>query len=557
MKRKILVLEDEENIRSFLVLNLKRSGYEVIEAETGERALEKYHENQDIAVAVLDVMLPGIDGYEVCRAMRGAGYQAGVIMLTARTQEADKVTGLMNGADDYVTKPFSVIELAARVDALYRRVSGSPFSEDDVIKSGPFKLNLRAREVLKNGVKIIVKPTQLKADEVLLQVQADGGMSQLADTEVKEGEFLPVIAAQSGVGKFSAIELNKQLAGKKAGINLYVNNYSNGMSGYCSPKDIETMLQLLYQNFTSPRFSEEDFNTTMDSYKAYVQNLTSNPDYIMQIETIKTLYSDNPRQQPLTIEALESISFENLPKTFKTLYPGANSFTFTFVGNVDLETLKPLVEKYIGSIPTSKHVLKFTDDKLRKGKVVNDFRTPMLQPKVSEFLLFSSDADYTLRNKQTMLLLNMALNNRYLKSIREEKGGTYGVQVSYTLSYRPEKQALLQIQFDTNEEMADELVPIVFDEIEKIATEGPEAKDINDSREYLVKQFKNTLENNGTWFGLIDDYNRHKQNLLADYEKTLNSITYDEIRDLAKKLLDSGNVIQVTMRPEAQPETDE
>ena len=128
MKRKILVLEDEENIRSFLVLNLKRSGYEVIEAETGEIALEKYHENQDIAVAVLDVMLPGIDGYEVCRAMRGAGYQAGVIMLTARTQEADKVTGLMNGADDYVTKPFSVIELAARVDALYRRVSGSPFS---------------------------------------------------------------------------------------------------------------------------------------------------------------------------------------------------------------------------------------------------------------------------------------------------------------------------------------------------------------------------------------------------------------------------------------------
>lgn len=244
------------------------------------------------------------------------------------------------------------------------------------------------------------------------------------------------------MGKFSAIELNKQLAGKKAGINLYVNNYSNGMSGYCSPKDIETMLQLLYQNFTSPRFSEEDFNTTMDSYKAYVQNLTSNPDYIMQIETIKTLYSDNPRQQPLTIEALESISFENLPKTFKTLYPGANSFTFTFVGNVDLETLKPLVEKYIGSIPTSKHVLKFTDDKLRtaKGKVVNDFRTPMLQPKVSEFLLFSSDADYTLRNKQTMLLLNMALNNRYLKSIREEKGGTYGVQVSYTLSYRPENR---------------------------------------------------------------------------------------------------------------------
>ena len=154
MTRKVLVLEDEENIRAFVVINLKRAGYEVVQAGSGEEALEKYQENTDVAVCILDVMLPGIDGYEVCRTLRSEGYEGGIIMLTARTQEADKVTGLMNGADDYVTKPFSVIELAARVDALYRRVSGSPFSEDDVIKSGPFKLNLRAREVLKNGVKI-------------------------------------------------------------------------------------------------------------------------------------------------------------------------------------------------------------------------------------------------------------------------------------------------------------------------------------------------------------------------------------------------------------------
>ena len=199
MKRKILVLEDEENIRSFLVINLKRSGYEVIEAETGEEALEKYHANQDIAVAVLDVMLPGIDGYEVCRAMRAAGYAAGVIMLTARTQEADKVTGLMNGADDYVTKPFSVIELAARVDALYRRVSGSPFSEEDVIKSGPFKLNLRAREVLKNGIKIELTQIEygllkafmenigkaLSRDELLAMVWGYVGELKIVDVNIR------------------------------------------------------------------------------------------------------------------------------------------------------------------------------------------------------------------------------------------------------------------------------------------------------------------------------------------------------------------------------------
>ena len=152
---------------------------------------------------------------------------------------------------------------ASEVTAYEDNVVKEPLiAEGTVLKGSPVKKTAYNEDlgttewILKNGVKIIVKPTQLKADEVLLQVQADGGMSQLADTEVKEGEFLPVIAAQSGVGKFSAIELNKQLAGKKAGINLYVNNYSNGMSGYCSPKDIETMLQLLYHNFTSPRFSE-------------------------------------------------------------------------------------------------------------------------------------------------------------------------------------------------------------------------------------------------------------------------------------------------------------
>lgn len=154
MKRKVLVLEDEENIRSFVVLNLKRAGFEVIEAGSGEQALELFEQHPDIQVAVLDVMLPGIDGYEVCRTMRARGSRAGIIMLTARTQESDKVTGLMTGADDYVTKPFSVVELVARVEALFRRVGGGGFQEDDSIRSEPFRLNARSREVTKNGVKI-------------------------------------------------------------------------------------------------------------------------------------------------------------------------------------------------------------------------------------------------------------------------------------------------------------------------------------------------------------------------------------------------------------------
>lgn len=166
--RKVLVLEDEENIRSFVVINLKRAGYEVIQAESGEQALEKFHENSDVAVCILDVMLPGIDGYEVCRTLRGKGYEGGIIMLTARTQESDKVTGLMTGADDYVTKPFSVVELTARVDALVRRLGLHAFTSE-VIQSGEFCLDMRARELKKNNVRVDLTQVEFSLMKTFLE----------------------------------------------------------------------------------------------------------------------------------------------------------------------------------------------------------------------------------------------------------------------------------------------------------------------------------------------------------------------------------------------------
>ena len=158
--KKVMVLEDESSIRSFIVINLRRAGYEVIEAETGEEALEKLQQNHDIRVALLDIMLPGIDGFEVCRRIRATNAQIGIIMLTARSQEMDKVTGLMTGADDYVTKPFSPAELTARVDALMRRSGGAPEESSGEISQPPFLLNTRNRTLEKNGQRI--KLTQVE-----------------------------------------------------------------------------------------------------------------------------------------------------------------------------------------------------------------------------------------------------------------------------------------------------------------------------------------------------------------------------------------------------------
>ncbi len=153
MNKKVLVLEDEDNIRAFVVINLKRAGYETVEFALGEAAAAYLRDNRDVAIAILDVMLPDVNGFDVCRRIRGMGSKIGIIMLTAMGQESDRVTGLMTGADDYVTKPFSVAELVARVDALYRRVCGAGFQSDSLI-SGDYELNLRSRELKCRGKKI-------------------------------------------------------------------------------------------------------------------------------------------------------------------------------------------------------------------------------------------------------------------------------------------------------------------------------------------------------------------------------------------------------------------
>ena len=170
--KKVLILEDEVNIRSFVVINLKRAGYDAIEAGTGREALEKIQEHPDIGVAILDIMLPDIDGFEVCRNIRAMSKQMGIIMLTARAQEMDKVTGLMTGADDYVTKPFSPAELTARIDALYRRLGGDNNATSELLTQGPFVMNIRNHTLEKNGNRI--RLTQVEYSILKLFMQNPG-----------------------------------------------------------------------------------------------------------------------------------------------------------------------------------------------------------------------------------------------------------------------------------------------------------------------------------------------------------------------------------------------
>ena len=198
--RKVLVLEDEANIRSFVVINLKRAGYEAIEASTGEEALAQLRRNPDIKVALLDIMLPDdMDGFEVCRRIRASDSKIGIIMLTARTQEMDKVTGLMTGADDYVTKPFSPAELTARVDALYRRTGGDAEQDSGEICQPPFLLNTRNRTLEKNGQR--VKLTQVEYSIMKLFMDNPG-------KALSRDEILDTVWGRDSFGELKTVDVN-------------------------------------------------------------------------------------------------------------------------------------------------------------------------------------------------------------------------------------------------------------------------------------------------------------------------------------------------------------
>ena len=223
MAKKVLVLEDESSIRGFIVINLTRAGYEVIEAESGEEALEKLKDHPDIRVALLDIMLPGIDGFEVCRRIRATNTRIGIIMLTARSQEMDKVTGLMTGADDYVTKPFSPAELTARVDALFRRAGGSAPEQAGEIRQEPFLLNTRNRTLEKNGQR--VKLTQVEYSIMRMFMENPG-------KALSREEILDTVWGRDYFGELKIVDVNIRRLRLKIEDNAQNPTYINTVWGY-------------------------------------------------------------------------------------------------------------------------------------------------------------------------------------------------------------------------------------------------------------------------------------------------------------------------------------
>ena len=449
--------------------------------------------------------------------------------------------------------------VAADVEPFKDNVVKEPLiSDESVLKGSPVKKSSENASLgitewtLKNGIKVVVKQTPYQADNIGVEAISNGGAAVFGDDMYYSAQMLGGVMGASGISKFSASDLRKQLSGKKAQASLGVGNYEHMVTASAALKDVETMFQLLYLQFTAPRFSEDDFQTLMNRYSAMLANQMTNPDFIFLQNLMNTMYGNNYRRQQLTPELLSTIKLEHMAEIHKQLYSNAADFRFTFVGNMSPEELKPLVEKYIGSLPTAKKPGNvYTDDKVRpvKGGVVNDFRAKMEQPKVSVFVGFSGDFKYDMKSQVVAAYLSQALRNRYLKSIREEKGGTYGVSARVSLTPWI-SEYMVEVSFDTNEQMADELTEIVFAEIEKIAKEGPLADDMEKTREFENKNYTKSIEQNNWWATTLYQFYKYDINRVEEYLPTVNGVTPADVQALAKKILEDGNLVKVVMRPE-------
>lgn len=409
---------------------------------------------------------------------------------------------------------------------------------------------------LKNGATVIVKPTDFKADEVLMQVVGKGGQSVLATEDLMAAEVLSNYVGMAGLGKFNASDLRKQLTGKMVGIMPFVLPYTNGFNASASPKDLETMFQLLYLSFMSPRFDKADYDVMMSQLAAAYGNVDSDPDFNFQEELMETMYGKNPRREMLTFDQLGNISYEKIQKVYDELFSNPDDFTYIIVGNVDLETLKPMVEKYIGSLPKTKKSFDMVDDGVRyaTGKIENRFTMPMEMPKASVATVMTGEMPYSLENRMALDFFAQLLTIRYTETMREEKGGTYTVSAFGQISFLPDQTYMYLTMFDTEPAMVDDLKQDITREIEKMAAGDVREEDMGKIKEYFLKQYPDQIKQNGYWRNILLYYHLYGYDLDSNYTEIVNKFDAAYFQNLAAKILADGNIVEVIMTPAADAE---
>lgn len=406
---------------------------------------------------------------------------------------------------------------------------------------------------LKNGIKVIVKPTDFNKEEVLFNIYNDGGKSLIAveDLPSFESNVFMMFSSTAGISKFPQTTLLKMLTGKMVSAGPFIDEYSQGVNGSCSPKDFETLLQLAYLFYAEPRFVEEEFASSMNQLKAIVPNLTKQPNFQFQTELTKVIYGENPRRFVISPEMLEKVSVPTIERVYKSLFSNAAGSIVRIVGNVNPDEIKPLVEKYIGSIPTAKKAPKWVDTKsdIIEGKIDHKFEVEMTTPKTTVALVTTAKVENTLKNSVTASAVNYILDLIYTESIREEEGGTYGVSSYGRITEIPYNKYMLQVVFDTDVAKAPKLIELAKAGLNSLAENGPSEDFLAKAKENFLKNIPEDAISNSYWNGKLGQYYKYSKDFHTDYEGTVKALTTADVQAFVKEVLSQENFIEFVMNP--------
>ena len=404
---------------------------------------------------------------------------------------------------------------------------------------------------LSNGIKVVLKPTDFQADAINVAGYKVGGTNRYPDSDKVNIGMLPALSGIGGFGPFDASQLGKKLSGSTASANVGTGSFYDVISAGCSPKDAEEMFQLMYLKYTSPRKDQKAFESYTTRMRNNLKDRNLNPNTALSDTMVVALYNNHPRVKPFVAEDVDKVDYDRVLEMYKDRTSDATGYCFFIVGNIDLETIKPLVERYIGALPCNGRVEEIvaTDVETRKGVYRNNFRRAMENPTGTENIIYTGEIDPTLKNRLVMSYLNQVLNIVYTEEVREKEGGTYGVGVRGSISKLPKGEYSLMVNFKMSPERREELAAIIVREFEKIAAQGPVSEHVEKVRSYMLKSFEESQKKNGAWMNWLYSYYFENEDTYSSYEELVRSITVEDIRLLAKYILDQGNFIEVSMTP--------
>ncbi|MBX2844056.1 MAG: insulinase family protein [Flammeovirgaceae bacterium] len=477
-----------------------------------------------------------------------------VVVITAPEKEGveipseEKVLAILKEVDEKTIEPY--------VDNLASAALMENMPTPGKITASVEKHHGVTELTLSNGAKVVLKPTDFKNDEILFDGFSFGGSSIYPDDVYQSASNASVLVSQGGIGEHSITDIQKLLAGKIAGVNPYIRQLTEGLSGRSSPKDLETMFQLAHLYFTAPRKDSEAFQGYMTRLKAYMQNLLSDPNYYYSNEVSKILSQDHPRGGGIpTMEELDAINLDKAFEIYQERFRDASDFTFFLVGNFDVEEIKPLLETYLGSLPDINREETWKDIGMRYPEgVVKEEVKKGADAKSQVTLAFTGDLEYSREVAHNIRSITEILQIKLTEKLREEMGGVYGSRANGSAQQLPVENYSININFTCSPENVQSLIDATFGEIKKLQEEGPLEKDLVKIKETQKLEMKEGLKQNGTWLSVLRNhyiYEREYEDIL-DYAKRIDAMTADELKETAKKYFNFENYAQIVLYPETK-----